>query len=289
MRTTKNPFRMKFSVIVWCVLAVLLWAVPCGADTYFVFWDETLPLNDGTYANDSIVVFGGILNVNPGANVARVVVWDGTANIYGGIINDYLQVDASTPNPTVTIYGSGFALLDSEGNGVPLVNGSGEPLSEFSFDLTDDYGFGRLTGIYEDGEPVNGDPINGLAFYLYDGVPLHLAVSAPEVVIDIKPGSDTNPINLKSKGVVPVAILTTDVFNAAEEVNPATVEFAGAAPLRWTLEDVDGDGDKDMLFHFRTELLNLDQNSTEATLKGKTTEGVTFEATDEVQIVPAKK
>lgn len=277
MRKTNNHIRMKCSVIVWCALAVLLWTVPCSADTYFVFWDETLPLNDGTYADDSIVVFGGILNIYPGANVARVVVWDGIANIYGGIINDYLQVDASIPDPVVMVYGSGFAV-----DGVPLVDENGEPLSEFSFALSDEYGYGVLTGTYE-----NGDPID-LAFYLYDGVPLHLAVSAPEVVIDIKPGSDINAINLKAKGVVPVAVLTTGVFSAAK-VNPATVQFAGAAPLRWTLEDVDADGDKDMLFHFRTEQLNLDQNSTQAILTGETTEGVAFQATDAVRIVPAKK
>jgi hypothetical protein len=33
-------------------------------------------------------------------------------------------------------------------------------------------------------------------------------------VIDIKPGNDTNSINLKSKGLVPVAILTTEDFDA---------------------------------------------------------------------------
>jgi hypothetical protein len=224
-----------------------------------------------------------ILNVNPGANVARVIVWDGIANIYGGIINDYLQVDTSIPNPIVTVYGSGFAV-----NSTPCVDGNGEPLSEFAFNLTDLYGFGMLTGIYENGEPVNEDPINGLAFYLFDGVPLYLAVSAPEVVIDIKPGSDTNPINLKSKGVVPVAILTTDGFDAAN-VNQEKVFFAGAAPLQSTLEDVDGDGDEDMLFHFKTQELNLDENSTEATLTGETKDGIAFQATDVVQIVPAKK
>ena len=63
-----------------------------------------------------------------------------------------------------------------------------------------------------------------------------------EVDIDIKPGSDPNSINLKSKGVVPVAVLTTPDFDAAT-VDPATVEFAGASPVRWTMEDVDGDTD----------------------------------------------
>jgi hypothetical protein len=88
--------------------------------------------------------------------------------------------------------------------------------------------------------------------------------------IDIKPGSYPNSINLKSKGVVPVAVLTTEDFDAST-VDPVTVEFAGAQPVRWTMEDVDGDGDMDLLFHFKAqELVDLGDESTEATLTGYT-------------------
>jgi len=109
-----------------------------------------------------------------------------------------------------------------------------------------------------------------------------------EVDIDIKPGSYPNSINLKSKGVVPVAVLTSDDFDASI-VDPATVLFAGAAPLRWALEDVDDDGDIDLLFHFRTQELNLDENSTEATLTGKTNADQPIQGTDTVNIVPKGK
>ena len=102
--------------------------------------------------------------------------------------------------------------------------------------------------------------------------------------IDIKPGSDPNSINLKSKGVVPVAVLTTDDFDAST-IDPVTVTFAGASPLRWALEDVDNDGDMDMLFHFKTQELNLGNNSTEATLDGNTSSGWPIIGTDTVNIV----
>jgi len=108
------------------------------------------------------------------------------------------------------------------------------------------------------------------------------------ITIDIKPGSDPNSINLKSKGVVPVAVLTTDDFDAST-VDPDTVEFAGAEPVRWTMEDVDGDGDTDMLFHFKTQDLNLDGDSIEAILTGKTTDGISIEGTDTVNIIPKGK
>jgi hypothetical protein len=55
------------------------------------------------------------------------------------------------------------------------------------------------------------------------------------------------------------------------------------------MEDVDGDGDVDLLFHFKTQELQLDANSTEATLTGATTDGTPIEGTDTVKIVPKGK
>ncbi len=65
------------------------------------------------------------------------------------------------------------------------------------------------------------------------------------VTIDIKPGSYPNSINLKKGGVIPVAILTTDVFDATT-VDADTVRFGprGAEKVHTTAhyEDVDGKG-----------------------------------------------
>ncbi len=108
------------------------------------------------------------------------------------------------------------------------------------------------------------------------------------VKIDIKPGSYPNPINLKSKGKVPVAVLTTRCF-WAKMVDPNTVFFAGASPVKWRLEDVDGDGDKDLLFHFKTQELELKPDSVKATLDGFTYTGKEFDGTDTVKIVPRRK
>jgi hypothetical protein len=107
------------------------------------------------------------------------------------------------------------------------------------------------------------------------------------VEVDIKPCSYPNSINLGSKGVTPVAVLTTDSFDAST-IDPITVEFAGALPLRWVLEDVDYDGDIDMLFHFKTQELDLYGSSTDATLTGETTYGNPIIGTDSVNIVPSK-
>jgi hypothetical protein len=107
-------------------------------------------------------------------------------------------------------------------------------------------------------------------------------------LIDIKPGSDPNSINLGAKGKVSVAILTTYDFDATN-VDAETVTFAGAPAIKWTTEDIDSDGDMDMVLHFKTEQLVLDTNSTSAILQGYTEGGVFFWGEDTVNIVPKEK
>lgn len=91
-----------------------------------------------------------------------------------------------------------------------------------------------------------------------------------------------------AKGSVPVAILTTDDFDSGT-VDPTTVLFANASPIKRRIVDVDDDGDMDMLLYFNTLNLDLDMNSTEATLTGKTDDGVDIIATDSVSIVQKGK
>ena len=137
-------------------------------------------------------------------------------------------------------------------------------------------------------EDIHIPPVSVGGGPFIDGTVAFKAERLREWPIDIKPGSDPNSINLKSKGVVPVAVLTTDLFDAAT-VDPETVELEGVAALKWAMDDVDGDGDLDLVFHFSTQELAvpLDANSTEATLSGETYDGQTFSGTDSVRIVKA--
>jgi hypothetical protein len=109
-----------------------------------------------------------------------------------------------------------------------------------------------------------------------------------EVDIDIKPGSDTNPINLKSEGVIPVAILTTDDFDATT-VDPMSVAFgpAGASEAhnKGHLEDADSDGDVDLMLHFRTQGTGIQAGDTEACLIGETLSGIPIEGCDSIRIL----
>jgi hypothetical protein len=57
------------------------------------------------------------------------------------------------------------------------------------------------------------------------------------VAVDIKPTSCPNPLNTKSQGVIPVAILGSAGVDVLD-IDPASVRLEGVAPLRWAWEDV---------------------------------------------------
>jgi hypothetical protein len=57
------------------------------------------------------------------------------------------------------------------------------------------------------------------------------------VVIDIKPRSCPNPLNLRSKGVVPAAVLGSDALDV-NSIDIASVRLEGVAPVRSSIEDV---------------------------------------------------
>ena len=77
------------------------------------------------------------------------------------------------------------------------------------------------------------------ALTLVLGAILPLASLAQPIAVDfdIKPQSCPNPLNTKSKGVLPAAILSTEDFDVTE-VDPATLQLEGVAPLGRYLEDV---------------------------------------------------
>ena len=92
------------------------------------------------------------------------------------------------------------------------------------------------------------------------------ANGAINIAVDIKPGSDSNPLNVNSKGVLPVAILGTEDFDVMA-VNASTVVLTwrgislpppvggvppddGVPPLRCAYEDVNRDGFMDIVLKY---------------------------------------
>ena len=108
------------------------------------------------------------------------------------------------------------------------------------------------------------------------------------ITIDIKPGSFPNSINPNSQGVIPVAILTTSAFDATT-VDPNTVLFGAtgteAAPVQSALEDVDGDGDTDLVLQFNTQDTGIQCGDTTASLTGQTLGGQAIKGSDSIKTV----
>jgi parallel beta-helix repeat protein len=117
---------------------------------------------------------------------------------------------------------------------------------------------------------------------------------ATTVIIDIKPGSYPNAINLGSEGLIPVAILRSGQFDPSN-VDVETVALAGSGVAvrgkgnRYMSheEDVNGDGLTDLVVQVEAENLNP-ENVQEgfAVLTGQTNDGTHIEGMDEIILVP---
>ena len=100
---------------------------------------------------------------------------------------------------------------------------------------------------YELSLPVIGDnPITIIVTDLDETEPVILSMivireeggsEIVECAVDIKPGSCPNPLNVNSKGVLPVAILGTDDLDVTT-IDLNTIRLMGVAPVRNNYEDV---------------------------------------------------
>jgi len=127
-----------------------------------------------------------------------------------------------------------------------------------------------------------------------------VTVSILPVVIDIKPNFTPNSINCNNPSeIIPIAILTTANFDATM-VDHETVKLEGAGEfhkiksnglMQRHVEDVDLDGDMDLVLHFLLSQTNLNCTSLNATLTGNLYNGAPIIGTDEVRMVnvPMKK
>jgi hypothetical protein len=122
-----------------------------------------------------------------------------------------------------------------------------------------------------------------------------VTVNPGTILIDIKPGSSTNSINLGSYGVVPVAILSTLAFDAAT-LDPDMIFLEGTSvAIRGKgnksmshAEDVNGDGIADLVVQFDTENLDPDAFLQDgmATVTVETDGQVRYQGEDSIVIVP---
>lgn len=112
-------------------------------------------------------------------------------------------------------------------------------------------------------------------------------LSSIEIEIDIKPGSFPNSVNCRSRGTIPVAILSSSTFNASQ-VDKSSLTFGRTGDetslsfCSPSFEDVNLDGLLDQVCHFNTQQTGFKAGDTEGILKGKTLDSTPFEGRDSV-------
>jgi probable HAF family extracellular repeat protein len=172
-------------------------------------------------------------------------------NDAGDIVGQY-RVVVGAPHQGFTELGGAFATLDVPGatetiaqdinNTREIVGAYKSPLGAFGF-LYSGGSFTTITvpgavttqiiGINDEGDIVGVFSDSAKVMHGFLGVP----PGALSVLVDVKPQSCPNPLNVDSGGVLPVAIVGTAGFDVTS-VDPSSVRLQGVPALRWTLEDV---------------------------------------------------
>jgi hypothetical protein len=175
------------------------------------------------------------------------------------------------------------------------INGVGCPASNIFCDQA--WGFWTLDGICWDLPFVGVDqiPVSQSTTVAWSLTPAANFGETPPigpncltVNMSVKPGDTQQIVNLRSQGVVPVAILSTSTFDASK-VNPLTVRFGRtgteAAPVHFSLQDINGDGLLDMVLQFRVQSTGLRVGDSQVTIMGRTLDETPFRGSSAIQII----
>ena len=248
-----------------------------GPGSHIIYQDVTIP-NGGATLSFEIYI----------AN--RPQVWYHPATLlYNAGQNQQVRIDVMDPTASIDSYTTGvYHNVYTTAAGDPYISG----YSTVTFSIDD-----------LDGETVRirfAQVDNSGNFQLgVDNV--CLIQNAIEVDLDVKPGSSTNPINVGSNGTFPVAILGSEDFDVTT-VDVASILLGDGSSsgtgvavkkngsLHYSIEDVDGDGDMDLMMHFSTQAMvangDLSSTSTSLSVSGETNDDEVIVGEDIISIVP---
>ena len=171
---------------------------------------------------DTIIGYfdNGVYGFDPdNPNIAyRMNIWSSFQDNPGGNPNSYMPAVAS-------FTGDVFSSSTTSGNFIWSDTGVDRIFPDWSGYAPDD--IFRMTFTLD--TPVVLP--SGVYFFSHDAIIREL------VDIDIKPQSCPNPLNIKSKGVLPVAILGTVDFNVSS-IDITTLKLNGETPVKNSIEDV---------------------------------------------------
>src|SRR6266568_1775717 len=240
-----------------------------------------------------LVISGGSVEVNGilgngslGANDVDFYSFTGTAgdmvtiNVDGGIL-DLGSVSTLDSFMTVRLQTTGTYTVGVTSSAHPFLvtGGGGVGSSGCNMNLTGSYTL-IISGV--------SDPVQ----------PAPAPAPAPvvqQINIEIRPGTpEQPPINPKSKGSIPVALLSHSGFDA-RGVDTQSLTFGRSGNehslIRCFKEnrDVDGDGLPDLLCHFDNEMTGFDPSDAAGRIKGRMAAGGQFEGQGYLKVVPVKR
>jgi hypothetical protein len=137
---------------------------------------------------------------------------------------------------------------------------------------------------------VDGLTANGAYLLIISGV----SPSAKQISIDIKPGADRYaPVNPKSRGNIPVALLSSDDFNALM-VDRGSIRFGptgqeATARCGKDGEYVDADQRLDLVCHFDNQAAGFDASDEVGIVTGKMIDGMPFEGRGGLKVIQVKR
>lgn len=196
--------------------------------------------------------------------------------------------------------GPSFPMLRTNDDaGYPLDPGSASPLdariTAFKLPSSGTYtvGVSSYPRRFANGGGTTSNTLGSSANGDYTLVVSGVSLPVLQISIDIKPGSDdVAPINPKSRGKVPVALLGASDFSV-HDVDTGSLTFGHSGNEASLFkcgdpEDVNGDNFPDMVCHFENQDAKFLSSDDEAIVKGKLADGRSFEGRGWLKVVPVK-
>ncbi len=222
--------------------------------------------------------------------ISTIVEWT-VQDLDGNTASDTQSVEVEdTTDPLIVVPADLVVIANTNGGWAgPIGNAQGADICDSSVDITND-----APAVFSldntDVEWCATDDFGNVACAIQK-----IFVEPLPVDIDIKPASDPNSINIKSNGVVPVAILGSDTIDVTLiDVTSLAFGPSSAVPAHDLtdadvysshLEDVPViDGLVDLVSHYKQKQTGLISSSTEACITGTIDGGIPFEGCDAVNI-----
>jgi len=223
-----------------------------------------------------------------------------TLDIDGGIKDS--GSSARSVDTIIAIFGPGPAyrkLRENDDGGTPpdfgSVSGLDSRITNFRLPATGVYtvGVSSYPRFFRDGGSLTSSTMNARSNGSYTLIITGVTPPVQQINIEIKPGSDNlAPVNPKSRGKIPVALLSSAEFDALA-ADQGSITF-GASGTEASLDhcgkdDVNGDGRVDLVCHFDNQIAGFEPGDLEGIVMGRTADGRRFEGRGLLKVVPGKR